>query len=109
MIKYTSESARANAVFRYFLVAYVGSMVTYAMLTAVSAYVGILNVPIILLLITGQNITWLVTATLMCAVLGSLTTPPTPPKEKWKTVQTSNKVSGNTDVTEIVREKTWKV
>jgi len=109
MKDYKSEAARKEAVFKYFLVAYIATLITFSAFLAVSIAAGIANVPLILVLIAAQNISWITTGTMMCAVFDSLGTPPPPPREKWKTVTQSNKVTGKTDVTEIVREKTWKV
>jgi len=108
-VNYKSESARASAVFRYFLVSWFATLTTFGLFLIVAAWAGVVNVVLILVIIAAQNISWIVTGTLMTAVLDSLNTPPTPPKERIKTVQNKTKMSGNSEITEIVREKTWKV
>jgi len=107
-MNYRSEPARQRAVFLYFVVAYIATLVTYGSFLAVCAAVGIANVPIVLTLIAAQNISWLVAGTLMCAVLDSLNHPPTPPKERVKEVGKTTKMKGNSEITEVERIKTYK-
>jgi len=80
-MNYKSEHARQAAVFKYFLVSWFATLATFGGFAAVCAATGILNVPLVLVLIAAQNISWIVCGTLMCAVFDSLGHPPTP-KEK---------------------------
>jgi len=98
-MNYRSEPARQKAVFLYFLVSYVATLITYASFLAVCAAVGIVTVPVVLALIAAQNISWLVAGTLMCAVLDSLNSPPTPPKEHIKEVSSKTIVTSKRDRT----------
>jgi len=107
-VNYKSDNARSIAVFKYFLLAYFATLLTFAMFLAVAAYAHVVNVVLVLLIIAAQNISWIVTGTLMVAVFDSLSSPPTPPKERTKEVSSKTKVSGNTEITEVERIKTYK-
>lgn len=83
-IRYSSESARANAVLRYFIVSYVATLLTFSLFLAVAAYAGVVNLVLVLLLIAAQNLSWIVCGVLMTAVFDSLNSPPAPPEKTPK-------------------------
>lgn len=106
-MNYRSEPARGDIIARFFAIAWVATAFEFTMFGGVAAYAGVVNIPILLLLILGQNASWLTAALLMCAVFAAWQLPPLPPKSKEKTISESNKVSGNTKINEIVREKSY--
>jgi len=108
MATYHSNKADGTAVFLYFKFSWFVSLVTYGLFLAVCAYAHIVTIPMILFLIACQNITWLIGGFCMLVAYKSLTLPPLPPKEKEKVISESNKVSGKTNIKEIIREKTYK-
>jgi len=108
MMNYRSEPARGEIIARFFIIAWVATVFEFEAFAGIAAAAGVMNIPIILLLIFGQNASWLTAALLMCAVFAAWQLPPLPPKSKEKVVSESNKVSGNTKISEIVREKTYK-
>jgi ABC-type Fe3+-siderophore transport system permease subunit len=77
-VNYKSESARAGAVFRYFLVSWFATLFTFGLFLAVAAWAGVLNVVLVLIIIAAQNVMWMLSGILMTAVFDSLT-PPTLP------------------------------
>jgi len=81
MRTYRSESARATAVFKYFIFSWFASLFTYSCFLAVCAAADIVNIMLVSILIAAQLITWVTMGTGMCMVYDSLDHPPTP-KEK---------------------------
>jgi len=77
-VNYKSESARATAVFKYFMVSWFATLFTFGLFLAVAAWAGVINIILVLLMIAGQNLMWIVSGMLMTAVFDSLN-PPTPP------------------------------
>jgi len=76
---YRSESARAAAVFKYFMVSWFATLFTFGLFLTVAAWADVINIVLVLLMIAGQNLMWIVSGVLMTAVFDSLS-PPTPPK-----------------------------
>jgi hypothetical protein len=75
-VSYRSESARANAVFKYFVVSWFATLLTFGLFLAVAAWAGVVNVVLVLVIIAAQNVMWMVSGVLMTAVLDSLSDPP---------------------------------
>lgn len=92
MNHYRSESARASAVFKYFLFSYVATFITFGSFAIVCGASGVLSAKIVIIIIALQNIAWVNCGVCMCMVFDSLgQSPPLltvnekqPPKEKIK-------------------------
>lgn len=106
-MNYRSEPARGEIIAKFFVIAWIASVFEFGCFAGIAALAGVMNVPILLLLVVGQNASWLTSGLLMCAVFTAWQLPPLPPKEKTKVISESNKVSGKTDIHEITRQKTY--
>lgn len=104
---YRSEPARGQIIARFFVIAWVASVFEFGAFAGIAALAGVMNIPILLLLIAGQNASWLTCALLMCAIFAAWQLPPLPPKERIKEVSSKNKVTGNSEIKEIERIKTY--
>jgi len=105
---YRSEPARGRIIAQFFMIAWVASVFEFGAFAGIAALAGVMNVPILLLLIAGQNASFLTIALMMCAVYAAWQLPPLPPKEKIKEVSNKNKVTGNSEIHEIERIKTYR-
>lgn len=82
--RYKSDEIYRKAVLHFYIVAWVASMFTLIPLGIVGVLAQVEAIPLMLMLIIGQNVQWIVIGALMCAnfrVMNEPYNPPTPPQK----------------------------